>query len=203
MGTYQHVKDSRQRLKERLVFVMGEKCQICGYNKCIQALDFHHLDPSKKEFGIGTNTNNSWAKMREEVKKCILVCANCHREIHSGLIDTSVLTSSFSEDKAKIIDQELYDIKHRKKNFCIDCGKEISAKIGTKRCIECSNKNNRKVERPDRQTLKNKIRINTFVNIGKEYGVRDNTIRKWCKAYNLPSKKEIINKFSDEEWNKI
>ena len=97
MGTYQRVKDFRQRLKERLVFVMGEKCQIC-----IQALDFHHLDPSKKEFGIGTNANNSWAKMREEVKKCILVCANCHREIHSGLIDTSVLTSSFSEDKAKI-----------------------------------------------------------------------------------------------------
>ena len=62
----------------------GGKCCICGYNKCIAALDFHHLDPNSKEGGV-IGTTASLEKQREEAKKCILVCANCHREIHAGL----------------------------------------------------------------------------------------------------------------------
>ena len=57
---------------------------MCGYNKCIAALDFHHLDPNAKEGGI-IGTTASLEKQREEAKKCILVCANCHREIHAGV----------------------------------------------------------------------------------------------------------------------
>lgn len=59
----------------------GNRCSICGYDKCIAALEFHHPDPTVKESGIIGSTK-SLAKQREEAQKCILVCANCHRELH-------------------------------------------------------------------------------------------------------------------------
>ena len=61
----------------------------------------------------------------------------------------------------------------------------------------------RKVERPNREQLKSLIRTTAFRKIGKDYGVTDNTIRKWCIAYNLPSKTTEINKISDEDWINI
>lgn len=67
----------------------GDKCSVCGYDRCADALEFHHLDPSKKDFGISSKGyTRSWDKVKEELDKCILVCSNCHREIHSGLIKT-------------------------------------------------------------------------------------------------------------------
>lgn len=63
----------------------GGKCQYCGYNKCLEALDFHHLDPRKKDFNMSDrNLTCDWDKIKKELDKCILVCANCHREIHAG-----------------------------------------------------------------------------------------------------------------------
>lgn len=73
-----------QRIKEELISYKGGKCQCCGYSKCTQALEFHHLDPSQKDFTISGGTK-SFEKLKPEVDKCILVCANCHREIHAGL----------------------------------------------------------------------------------------------------------------------
>ena len=84
--SYQSVKNSRERLKKRMVYVMGDKCQCCGYDKCISALEFHHINPEEKKFTFSANTNRGWATVVPELKKCVLVCANCHREIHSGLI---------------------------------------------------------------------------------------------------------------------
>lgn len=71
----------RQRAKIKLVEYKGGKCERCGYNKCIDALDFHHRDPNEKDFTIG---GKSWSfeRLKKEADKCILVCANCHREIH-------------------------------------------------------------------------------------------------------------------------
>lgn len=79
---YQHVKTFRKKNKERAIEYKGGKCQICGYNKCNNALEFHHVDPSKKDFHISKNMNKSWEKIKNEIDKCVLVCANCHREIH-------------------------------------------------------------------------------------------------------------------------
>lgn len=67
---------------------------MCGYSRCQAALEFHHLDPSEKDFGLSTNkTTKSLVKLIDELRKCILVCANCHREIHSGMIENEALTS--------------------------------------------------------------------------------------------------------------
>lgn len=77
----------RDNVKEMAIEYKGGKCSICGYNKCIGALEFHHLDPNKKDFGISSKGyTRSWDTVKAELDKCILVCANCHREIHSGIV---------------------------------------------------------------------------------------------------------------------
>ena len=81
----------RWMLKKKAVDFLGGKCSICGYNKCIKALEFHHIDPTEKGT-IGNKKDStisymiadlkSWKIIKEELKKCTLLCANCHREIH-------------------------------------------------------------------------------------------------------------------------
>lgn len=62
----------------------GGKCIRCGYDKCIKALEFHHIDPSKKDFTI-SNDHFKLLDAIAESKKCILICSNCHKELHDGL----------------------------------------------------------------------------------------------------------------------
>lgn len=83
---YNHVKSFRKKNKEKGIEYKGGKCEICGYNKCNSALEFHHIDPTNKSFTPSKNMNLAWEKLKLELDKCILVCANCHREIHEKLI---------------------------------------------------------------------------------------------------------------------
>ena len=75
----------RKRVKQKLVEYKGRECQICGYNKSLNALHFHHLNPDEKDFSI-SGKSLSFEKLKGEVDKCILVCSNCHSEIHDGLL---------------------------------------------------------------------------------------------------------------------
>jgi hypothetical protein len=76
---------SRQDLKRRAVAAMGSACIACGLREPVDALEFHHLDPKTKEFGISTEgIPRRWDKIVAELQKCVLVCANCHREVHAG-----------------------------------------------------------------------------------------------------------------------
>lgn len=82
------VKRWRKATKTRMVQAMGGRCACCGYSTCEDAMEFHHIDPSQKEldFGKGTRANcKSWDTIVQELRKCILLCANCHREIHAGI----------------------------------------------------------------------------------------------------------------------
>lgn len=80
----EQVQKRRDKLKILSIEYKGSKCEICGYNKCISALEFHHIDPKEKDFGIAEKGyTRSWNRVKEELDKCILICANCHREIHS------------------------------------------------------------------------------------------------------------------------
>lgn len=76
-------RNNTASIKQECVTYKGGKCSKCGYNKSLAALDFHHLDPTKKDFTIahkrGTAVNDT---IRAELDKCILLCANCHRELH-------------------------------------------------------------------------------------------------------------------------
>lgn len=78
-------QSSIERQKEnkvKAVNLLGGKCSMCCYDKCITALEFHHPDPKEKDPGYKSIKNKSWEKYWKEISKCILVCANCHREIH-------------------------------------------------------------------------------------------------------------------------
>ncbi len=55
-------------------------CIKCGYNKCVQALEFDHIDRSKKNFQMSRAYNYGWKKLIEELENCIILCSNCHRE---------------------------------------------------------------------------------------------------------------------------
>jgi hypothetical protein len=79
------VKQARRNVKELSVEYKGDKCIICGYHNCINALEFHHIDPKQKEIQIGSGNYRGIDKVKLELDKCILVCSNCHREIHAGL----------------------------------------------------------------------------------------------------------------------
>ena len=94
------VKAWRKRTKERMVESMGGCCQICGYNKTHKALEFHHIDPNEKEMGFGeTRANNvSWAKLVVELRKCIMLCSNCHKEVHEGITELPRSYASFDEN---------------------------------------------------------------------------------------------------------
>jgi len=88
-------------------------------------------------------------------------------------------------------------------HYCERCGIKPTYDKNSKFCRSCYYIESRKVERPTREELKNLIRTKSFVQIGKDYGVSDSAIRKWCKTYNLPFKKYIINRYNDEDWKKI
>ena len=75
----------RRSMKMQAIKLLGGKCSICGYNKCIDALEFHHKNPKEKDFKIGAGNTISWDEYKKEAQKCILVCSNCHKEIHSKL----------------------------------------------------------------------------------------------------------------------
>jgi len=79
------VAKRRRKIKTLAIEYKGGICQICGYKKYQGALDLHHIN-GKKEFGIGDKGyTRSWKKVKAELNKCILVCANCHRELEAGI----------------------------------------------------------------------------------------------------------------------
>lgn len=76
----------RKRLREMAREYKGNRCAICGYRKSQRALSFHHLNPKKKDFGLSANgLTRSWERIKKELDKCILICANCHMEVHDGI----------------------------------------------------------------------------------------------------------------------
>lgn len=76
----------RHKLKQMAIEYKGAKCSICGYEKCKAALEFHHIDPSTKNFGIASQGfTHNWEYLKIELDKCVLLCANCHREVEQGI----------------------------------------------------------------------------------------------------------------------
>jgi len=81
----QAVDRRRKKIRQLALEYKGSRCTICGYNKCLKALEFHHLESDKKDFGISSKGyTRSWEVIKKELNKCVLLCANCHREVHEG-----------------------------------------------------------------------------------------------------------------------
>lgn len=78
------IQYSRSEFLDLIRLKRGGKCERCGYNTYLGALDFHHIDPSCKDFTVG-NRDFRLKDCIEETKKCILICSNCHRELHADV----------------------------------------------------------------------------------------------------------------------
>ena len=157
----QREKIRRKQVKRKIVAYLGGKCADCGYDKCLRSLDCHHLDPNEKEFTISRYRGSCWDKIVPELDKCILLCKNCHGERHE--------------------DEDGFYLEPT--GSCPNCGDDL---FGTKYCsIECRGKFSRKVERPSKQELEEKIETMNWTAIGREYGVSDNAVRKWAKKFDL------------------
>ena len=80
------VAKRRKKIRKLAIEYKGGKCMLCGYDRCLQALEFHHLRNTGKDFSISDKGyTRSWERVKREINKCILVCANCHRELHAGI----------------------------------------------------------------------------------------------------------------------
>lgn len=90
------VTKRRRRVKRTLVDEAGGACRICGYRRCLVALEFHHLEPADKRFALShRGVARSIERARDEASKCVLLCANCHVEVEAGIV-----TLSASDDDA-------------------------------------------------------------------------------------------------------
>ncbi|AGR89469.1 HNH endonuclease [Pseudomonas phage PAK_P4] len=75
------MKRYEQRAKV-IVDMKGGSCYLCGYDKCVAALEFHHMDPSQKDFEISKRWSMKDERIKAEIDKCVLLCSNCHAEVH-------------------------------------------------------------------------------------------------------------------------
>jgi hypothetical protein len=80
-----------------LVEEAGGRCAICGYRRCIINLTFHHVDPAKKSFALSMNTTKALATYRAEMRKCVLLCHNCHGEVETGLIPSPPAGATYDD----------------------------------------------------------------------------------------------------------
>jgi transposase len=87
----ERVARRRRDIKATIVREAGGKCQRCGYDRCVSALHFHHIDPSQKLFNVALRgAARSLKRVREEVRKCVLLGANCHAEVEAGMVPLPV-----------------------------------------------------------------------------------------------------------------
>ena len=104
------VKRRRRKIRLMAIEYKGGKCSVCGYAHYIGALEFHHLDDSKKDFGISNKGyTRSWKKVKEELDKCVLLCANCHRELHaeSAALDGNIkMNNQVNSGKPDLLELE-------------------------------------------------------------------------------------------------
>jgi len=84
------VTNYRKKSRIKALEYKGNKCIICGYNKCTRALSFHHINKEIKLFAISEAWTCSWEKLKTEVDKCVLLCANCHMEVESGITEIPI-----------------------------------------------------------------------------------------------------------------
>lgn len=128
----QEIRGMRRKLK--LIEEMGGKCQICGYDKNISALEFHHKDPTQKDFQLDARkmSNTKWETLVEEAKKCDLVCANCHREIHHPEMTKDEINKMKTLGEYNALNRS--EVTHYK--HCPICGKEMDKSDHRTYCSE-------------------------------------------------------------------
>ena len=214
---------------KNLIALRGHKCEKCHlelWDSQLIPLQVHHIDGARynnqlnnlqllcpnchaltDNFGIKNyNTNKPYIsdeKFIEVLKQST--------SIFNALVTLGMNTSGTNYRRAYKLKEEnniQFIVSNKaststsiKQNKCYDCGKPISSNAF--RCIECDHKRQQKVTHPSREELKYLIKNLPFTTIGKQFGVSDNAIRKWCITEKLPYKSSEIKLYTDEEWENL
>lgn len=182
------VSKRRKILKLKAIEYKGGVCSKCSYSSCVEAMEFHHLNPSEKDFGIGKiGTKKSWPSIVKELDKCILVCANCHRELHAEIVSGPKYEPNRELLLKQIEQAKLPRTIKKQCNFCnIEYSNIPSEMEDRMYCSSfCHKLSRRKVARPTSEELNKLLWEKPASAIAKDFGVSDKAIEKWSKSYSL------------------
>ena len=166
------VTRKRQALKVKAVEYKGGKCVRCGYDKSIKALHFHHLDPTKKDFGVSNRGfTRSWEKLRIELDKCDLVCSNCHAEIHE---------IEYTELVGNSLELTGWNSRVRTTEYCEDCNKQLgyNSKKKTNKCRKCFLESSSKITEPFEVVIE-MVKKSNINRVAKHFNVSFNSVKKF------------------------
>lgn len=179
------VKIWRRACKERIIVAMGGACCICGYNKCQAALVLHHLDPNKKDYTISSIRANpkSWILIIEELRKCVLLCSNCHAEIHDKI---TILPTNYPAFSESFLDYKDIEAAYSNQTTCKVCDKKIPSHQKT--CSrKCAAVLRYKIDW-DSVDFEKELKVKSIIGLAEELGVSDGAIHKRLKKLGLKSK---------------
>jgi hypothetical protein len=165
--------------KKQVILTMGGKCSRCGYNKNLASLDFHHLDPNTKSFNLNATViaYGPQEAVQTELKKCVVLCRNCHSELHNPVGDWNNLP-----------DVEVNFAHTHKITLCYDCGKEVTNSYMSKRCPDCNNKSREKATWPDIIELIDEVNQTTLAAVAKRLGVTHQAVHARIERHKAKGK---------------
>ena len=190
--------NKRRSLKTLLVNKIFEnKCFLCSYSYSPRVYDFHHINKNNKNKNVSYYIANwSIKNIIEEIVKCCMLCANCHRGVENNIDLQNQIKSNFSPKTTDEVSFTIYS-EFASKGYiydntqralirdprfiktCQDCNKEIDSKA--KRCSACYRKTTEKIEWPSLEALHEELKLKSYSQLGRELGVSDNAIRKHLK----------------------
>lgn len=192
MSQYKYNKTRRNRIKQEFVNALGGKCWKCGYDRCVHGFDFHHINPADKKFTISTSiaAGLSSQELLNEIKKCALLCSNCHRELHAGVWKLEEVVNIKFDESAFIKPEPI-------KANCEYCKIEITnAYVGQKYCSRKCYDIGRRLHVPLKEELEPLLWQLPMTKIALRYNVSDRSIKKWADSYKLdcPPRGYFLNK---------
>lgn len=198
---------------ESFTFEILEECNIKELNEkeiyYINLYDTYFNGYNETTGGDSGNSNNCIKISKEDLLKIYDLLLNSEipqNKIADMFSVGQDVISTINNGKSCRLEGYEYPLRQQKRReikFCCDCNVQLKD-YNSVRCPKCDKIHQRKVkDRPDRDLLKTLIRTKSFTEIGRLYGVTDNTIRKWCKGVNLPTKKSEISILTDDEWNLV
>lgn len=170
----EHVKRNRRETKSFLVEAFGGRCQVCGYHRTPNALEFHHLHEDLKTLGVSNSLNRSMTTLTRELELCVLLCANCHREVHAGVTEAPEPNPGLAQEARRRYYQK------SPPRTCQGCGKEIWR--SSRWCRGCLPPQSKKGRWGTLQEVLDMVQTQGYAKTGRNLGVSDNAVRKFLKS---------------------
>lgn len=174
------VKRWRNRAKLWLIEWAGGKCQVCGYCRCSRNLSFHHTHDKKAVVSRMVVTTMAFSLILEEAKKCVLLCHNCHGEVHDGITSCPGVEPEARERRRESMGA-MKTIAVRKERPCKVCSQPTKSKYCS---LSCSGKRP-KISWPPDEELSQAVLKEPLTSIALRLGVSDKAVKKHCKIRNI------------------